>query len=135
MTNIANAHSERVRRAPATAVAAALLVLGLAAGVGADHYPDDLRGRVRRKDRDLLAAMRRLSYTYSDAVPVTAGTCDCLELACAPGAFLLSCGGEIDPHGAGALTAVRRTDYETCLVCGCGWVEAAVRATPVCAGF
>jgi hypothetical protein len=48
---------------------------------------------------------------------------------------MLSCGGELEPYYAGALNAVRRTSRETCLVCGCAWDYATIRATPVCVGF
>jgi len=116
------------------ALVAALLVVtaGLAA---ADHYPE-VRKSVRRKDQAVLDGLRRLTYGESTYIDLVAGGCDCLELTCDEGHFMLACGGEVDPYDSGILTASRRTSRETCLVCGCAAYDGVVlRATPVCAGF
>ena len=122
----------RCRAGIALAVAVVLATAGLAA---ADHYPD-VRRNVKRKDQAVLDGLRRLTYGESTYIDLPINTCDCLELTCDDGHFMLACGGEIDPYDAGILTASRRTSRETCLVCGCAAFDGvSLRATPVCAGF
>jgi len=114
---------------------AAAVVLATAGLAGADHYPP-VPGGVQKKDRKVLDALRRLSYadSYEKALdPIE--ICGCLEETCYDNELMISCGGEMEPFYAGALTAVRRTSRATCLVCGCTFDYATLRATPVCAGF
>lgn len=100
----------------------------------ADHYPN-VRAGVQRKDRNVLEALRRLTYADSLNMTIDPLLCDCLEPTC-DGNFMLGCGGEVLPFHAGILTAARRTSRETCLVCGgAGPEPIELRATPVCAGF
>lgn len=120
----------RTRLTTFTAIALALT----ATMATATHYPN-VGGATRKKDRAALTALQRLSYAFSEHRELGPGMCDCMELTCDPGSFMLACGGEIEPFNAGELTAARRTSRETCYVCGCGWVTATLRATPVCAGF
>src|SRR5262249_25270050 len=75
--------------------AIAALVLATAGPVLADHYPD-VGGTLRRKDRNVLEGLRRLTYGQSTYITLAANTCDCLELTCDEDHFMLSCGGEID---------------------------------------
>jgi len=113
----------------------AALVLTTAGPAAANHYPD-VRGSVKRKDRSVLDGIRRLTYADSTYMTLDPDTCDCLELTCDEGHFMLGCGGEMDPYNSGWLTAARRTSRETCYVCGCAGEEPVdLRATPVCAGF
>jgi len=112
----------------------AALALGTAGAASANHYPD-LPKSLRRKDRAVLDGLSRLTYGESTYITLAANTCDCLELTCDEGHFMISCGGEIDLY-TGMLTASRRTSRETCHVCGCAFVDgASLTATPVCAGF
>jgi len=114
--------------------AIAALVLATAGPVVADHYPD-VGGGLRKKDRNVLEGLRRLTHGDSTYITLAANTCDCLELTCDDDHFMISCGGEIDLY-TGFLTASRRTSRETCLVCGCAFLDGAnLTATPVCAGF
>jgi hypothetical protein len=110
----------------------AALALVTAGAASADHYPD-LPKSLKRKDRAVLEGLSRLTYGESTYITLAANTCDCLELTCDDGHFMIGCGGEID---LGMLTASRRTSRETCHVCGCAFVDgASLTATPVCAGF
>jgi hypothetical protein len=113
---------------------AALLVLGTASLAAADHYPRVPRN-VEKKDRSVLEALRRLTYTEAWSVTLGPGECNCLEETCEDGGFLISCGGEMEPTGPGLLTAVRRTSRETCLVCGCSLDTVELKETLVCLGF
>jgi hypothetical protein len=112
---------------------AAAVVLATAGMAWADHYPD-VPAKVHRKDHAVLDGLARMTYAYSSEATLTIGECNCLEPVCDAG-FMLSCGGELEPYYAGTLSAVRRTSRETCLVCGCAWDFATIRATPVCVGF
>ena len=113
-------------------LAIAVVALAVAGLAQADHYPD-VPAKVKRKDRDVINGLARM--TYAEPYEMTlAGECGCLEPTC-DGGFMISCGGEVDPYDAGFLNAVRRTSRETCLVCGCAVEAATLRATPVCLGF
>ena len=113
----------------------AAIALGTAGAASANHYPD-LPKSLRRKDRAVLDGLSRLTYGESTYITLAANTCDCLELTCDEGHFMIGCGGEMDPSNVGMLSSARRTSRETCLVCGCVWDQPAdLRATPVCAGF
>jgi len=112
---------------------AAAVLMATAGLAGADHYPDVL-ARVHRKDHAVLDGIARMTYAYSYEATLSIGECNCIEPVC-EGGFMLSCGGELEPTYAGALNAVRRSSRETCLVCGCAWDFATIRATPVCLGF
>lgn len=123
----------RARRAGMALLAA--LLLGTAGLAAANHYPPE-PGSVRVKDRNVLSALRRLTYAYAYEQPLAADSCYCIEPTCdGDNHFMLSCGGEFDPPFSGLLTATRRTSRETCLVCGCAVIPTTLRATPVCAGF
>jgi hypothetical protein len=125
----------RRSRGPAAIALAAAVVLATAGLAAANHYPE-VRRAVKRKDQGVLDGVRRLTYADSTYIDLAAGGCDCLELTCDDGHFMLSCGGEIDPYDSGILTASRRTSRETCLVCGCAAYDGvSLRATPVCMGF
>ena len=114
-------------------VLAAAVVLAVAGLARANHYPN-VPARIHRKDHAVLDGLARMTYAYSSDATLGIGECNCLEPVC-DGGFMLSCGGELEPYNAGALNAVRRTSRETCLVCGCAWNYATIRATPVCVGF
>lgn len=100
----------------------------------ANHYPD-VPPSVRRKDRSVLQSIGRLANGYTEDLSLAEGECNCFELSCDDGHFMLSCGGEMEPYYGGAITAARRNGRDTCLVCGCAWSPAVLHASPVCIGF
>jgi hypothetical protein len=133
LTTEAATMQQRLRTCMGVALAASIL-LATAGVAGANHYPPVPAG-VERKDRAVLNAMHRLSYADRFEMSLGVGECNCFEPTCDSGHFLLSCGGEVYPENAGALSAVRRTAHDTCFVCACAWDVATVYATPVCIGF
>lgn len=99
----------------------------------ADHRPPVPRA-LAKKHRPALDALRRLTYAYTETVPLAPVSCDCMERTCGDDQRMVACGGEVSPIGI--LTATRRTSREPCLVCGCGGdVPADLSASPVCIGF
>jgi hypothetical protein len=111
----------------------ATIVLATAGPAAADHYPAVPRA-LQRKDRAVLDGLDRLSYADTQYITLAPDACDCLELTCDEGHFMLTCGGEVEPIGI--LTASRRTSRSTCLVCGCVGDEGGdLTATPICVGF